>query len=125
MSLVFNLGIIGTILTFLVGILMTFPGQTAQVEQSTPAQQEEQFDVEKVNDFAELFAGGYLSVIDDISSHQAAPEYNRADAKREEMTAYGNSLVIEFDGFQEMLADQLNGLEIPEATPTPQSTPTP
>ena len=125
MSLLFNLSIIGMVLTFLVGVLVTFPGQPSDPDQFASSTADNQFDIEKVNDIAELFAGSYLSVVNDISSHQIDPDFQRADAKREELTAYGNTLAGDFDGFQEMLTEQLNQLEIPEDVPTPEPAPNP
>ena len=136
MSLLVNLGMIAMVLTFLLGILSAFPGRsdattTAQVQQVEAASDE--FSIDLVEVVGGLLGGSYMSVIDDVSSYQTDPNFERAESRRQEFSEYSDVLVGEFEGLVDELTSELDDLQTDqaeleaslEATPTPSPTPTP
>lgn len=118
MSLLVNLGMIAMVLTFLLGILSIFPGRsdaamTAQAQQVEAAPDE--FSIDLIEVVGGLLGGSYMSVIDDVSSYQTDPSYERAESRRQEFSAYSGVLVGEFEGFADELTSELDALETDQA----------
>ena len=74
-----------------------------------------------------------MSVIDEVSSFQTDPSFDRAESHRQEFAAYGEVLVGEFEGFTDELTSEFDKLQAEQAeaeasvegTMTPTATPTP
>lgn len=115
MGVILNLSIIGMVITFLLGILLAFPTNSTPESQSLPAQESEgEFSVADVHRLGELFDGGLRSVLDELISHQASPDFDLADSKRQDMMNYASVMAGDFEKFGKTLEDKLNSLEIPD-----------
>ena len=81
MSLLVNLGMIATVLTFLLGILSIFPGRSetpTAIEAQQVGATSEGFSIDLLEVVGGLFGGSYMSVVDEVSSFQTDPSFDRA-----------------------------------------------
>ncbi len=114
MGMVASLGILGIVVAFLVGVLSGFP--TLDMPLPGPASaQDEAYSVEAVHQAAGLFAGSYMSLVNEIASFQQDPDYERAELRRQQMVAYGQSLMPRLQGLEQQLQGEAQRL----GTPTP------
>ncbi len=105
MTTALPLSVIGVVMAFLAASLIAFPGITA------PAiTLDETYRPEAVEETGAMFEGVYASVIDDLISHQKRPDYRRAEASSQSMTAYGQSLLPRLEELRVRLRSQLDGL---------------
>ena len=124
MGLAVILGIIGMTVAFIIGVMMQFP-YTSVTTTFDPA--DETYSVEAVEEAGRLFTGNYMAMVDDITSYMADPDYERAEARRGEMLALANTLVLDFQAFETRLKGELDKVlaeqealeESVEPTPTP------
>ena len=126
MGLAVILGIIGMTVAFIIGVMMQFP-YTSVTTTFDPA--DETYSVEAVEEAGRLFTGNYMAMVDDITSYMADPDYERAEARRGEMLALANTLVLDFQAFETRLKGELDKVlaeqEALEASIEPTPTPTP
>jgi len=108
MTAIIPLGIVSLVLSFLIGITGSFPGVgsdveaiNAEVEWNTAGSAEA---------VGSLFIAGFTGVIDDIMSHQANPDYERAEAKRVEMLGFAEALIPQFEDLSQELTKKLETL---------------
>ncbi|MCH8061302.1 MAG: hypothetical protein IH861_02235 [Chloroflexi bacterium] len=126
MGLAVILGIIGMTVAFIIGVMMQFP-YTSVTTTFDPA--DETYSVEAVEEAGRLFTGNYMAMVDDITSYMTDPDYERAEARRGEMLALANTLVLDFQAFETRLKGELDKVlaeqEALEASIEPTPTPTP
>ena len=63
-----------------------------------------------VRQAAGLFSSGYISRIDEIASFQIDPDYERAEARRQEEVELGGALATRFQELERSLQGKLDGL---------------
>ncbi len=107
MNAALPLGIMGIVMAFLIASLTAFPGMMGGAPGATT---DETYRVEAVAEAGSRFSGAYGSVIEDLVSHQKRPDYQRAEAASQRMTAYGRSLGPGLQGLSVRLGSQLDGL---------------
>ncbi len=101
MTAILPMSVISLVLGFLVSVMGGFsaiagagsPDQSTAVEEAGSSAEQ----------VSALFLGGYTSIIDGLMAHQEAPDYEKAEATRQEMVEYAKSLVPQFKG----LADEM------------------
>ena len=108
MTAIIPLGIISLVLSFLIGVTGGFPGINSDVQEANA--NVEGSGVEAAEAVGNLFTAGFNGVIEDIMSHQANPDYERAEASRVEMVGFAEGLVPEFKDLSEELTDKLDTL---------------
>ena len=105
------LSIFGMVGTLLVGILAGFPvSDLAPSPSQENAVTGEIFGDSSVHQGATKLAGVYTSVIDELISFQRAPDYQRAESRRQQLTEYASSAADSLDDFSSMLEGKLHGL---------------
>ena len=99
-----TLGLIMLVLSFLSVALSGSPvGATqGQVDEDTP------FSTEAVQVPAGQFNAMYGAIVDDIASFAANPDLALATARRDEMTAYAESLAGQFGSLAEAMQGELD-----------------
>ena len=107
MGTILSLSIAGAVLTFLIGVLASFPVESAS---TTYDLTDESYSVEAVNEVGRLFSGNYMSLIDEMIAYQNDPDYNRAEARRQDMMDLGSSLTGRFQQFEQRMEAQLEEL---------------
>ncbi len=126
MGVAIVLGLIGMIVSFIIGVMMQFP-YTSVTKTFVPT--DETYSVEAVDEAGRLFSGNYMAMVDDISSYLEDPDYQRADSRRIEMLALSNPLTVDFQAFETKLKGKMDNLmaeqEALEASIEPTPTPTP
>ncbi|MBI2912173.1 MAG: hypothetical protein HYY05_08515 [Chloroflexi bacterium] len=105
MTTVLPLGVIGVVMAFLAASLMAFPGVTAP-----EITIDETYRPEAVQETGAMFEGVYASVIEGLISHQKHPDYQKAEATSQSMTAYGRSLLPRLEELRVRLRSQLDDL---------------
>ena len=104
LKITYTRGIIMLVLSFLSVALSGSPvGATqAQVDENAP------FSVEAVQAPAGQFNTMYGAIVDDIASFAANPDLALATERRDEMTAYAESLVGQFGSLAETMQAELD-----------------
>ena len=119
MGIVAALSIVGTVLTFMVGALGSFPlsdpglGETGN----------ESYGTEAVHSAAASLSGAYVSVIDELVSFQRDPDYERAEATRQQVVDFATGLIGDFQDLEERLRGELAGLTMGTDETAPAETP--
>ncbi len=106
------LGLISLILGFLITIMSGFADvtDTSTTTPTTPA--EAGSFGQDAEEMATKFLGGYTSVIDGMLALQENPDYETAEAARQEMVVYAQSLIPQFQGLASELEQKLDDLTI-------------
>jgi len=104
MSAALPLSIVGIVITFLIGVLWYFPlpGATNGFPEGA-APIDETYSVERIHTAANMFSASYFSIVNDLVSYQKNPDYQQAEARYQEMVAYGHSLLPRFQDLEDRL----------------------
>ena len=106
MTAILPMSVITLVLGFLVSVMGGFSGIAGAGSPDQPTA------VEDVGSSAEemsvLFLGGYTAIIDGLMAHQETPDYEKAEATRQEMVEYAKSLVPQFKGLADEMQEKLD-----------------
>ncbi len=75
--------------------------------------QDEAYSVEAVHRASGLIAGSYMSLVDEIASFQQDPDYQRAELRRQQLVAYGQSRMPRLQGLEQRLQGEAERLGAP------------
>ena len=110
MSLAVVLGTIALVASMIIRVSGAFPGGEANSLDASPDGASPSFSVERVHEAAGRSSNAFESVINELMSHQAKPDYERAEASREELVRFSKLLVGELQEFELTLLGSLDGL---------------
>ncbi len=120
MKAILALGIAGTVLGFLVGILGQFPVDGgARGPQSRSAVTDQVYSKELAEEAGRKFESAYTWVISDLASYQQRPDYERAERQRRAMNDYAAELIPQFKELADTLQGKLDELALETEDPGP------
>ena len=110
MSLAVVLGTIALVASMIIRVSGAFPGGEATSPDASLDGASPSFSVEQVHEAAERSSNSFESIVNELISHQAKPDYERAEASREELVRFSGLLMGELQEFELTLLGSLDGL---------------
>ena len=106
MTAILPMSVISLVLGFLVSVMGGFSGiaGAGSPDESTAAPEVGS----SAEEMSVLFLGGYTAIIDGLMAHQEAPDYEKAEATRQEMVEFAQSLVPQFKGLADEMQEKLD-----------------
>ena len=98
MTSLIPIGVISMVIAFLISVMGGFSaiiGPSIET-QATSAQIGVSGTQAVANEMATKFLGGYTSILDGLMAYQDNPDYEKAEATRQELVAFAESLVSQF-----------------------------
>ncbi len=107
MGAIITLSTIGVVTAFLIRILSGFPfeGVTTTVDPN-----DEGYSVESVEEVGSLFTGNYMALIDEIVAYQTNPDYDKAEARLQDMTSLASTMQGDLQQFGDRMKGDLDVL---------------
>ncbi len=106
MTAILPMSVISLVLGFLISVMGGF---SAIAGSGSPDQSPElQEGTSRAKEMSAKFLGGYTSIIDGLMAYQDDPDYERAEATRQEMVDYARSLVPQFRGLADEMQEKLD-----------------
>ena len=106
MKAIVALGIIMLVLGFLSSVLSDFPLEGINASPNDPTEDDE-FSIEAVEATSAKVGSMYALIIEDIASFMDDPDLNRAEQRRQEMTAFASNFAEQLDGLAGALQTKL------------------
>ena len=107
-----SIGIAGSVVAMLISVLVAFPVSGAgPASAAGPGTADEAYSVEAVEQAGDLFTATYTSIITELVSYQKDADYERAEARYQELASYGASVKDRYGEFGERAQIEYAGLQ--------------